>query len=108
MTLRRVLQKNPRILYSQVLELVLMFLMFLVATITFAREHGLAGIVTGTITAGASYTNGTYQNLKLLNTSQTGTWQGATARVVVSGGGVVTSVDIVSSGSGYSAGPIIL
>ena len=76
------------------------------ATITFAREHGLAGIVTfSTLTAGASYTNGTYQNLKLLNTSQTGTWRGATARVVVSGGAVV-SADIVSSGSGYSAGPL--
>jgi hypothetical protein len=75
------------------------------ATITFAREHGLAGIVTGTITGGASYTNGTYQNLKLLNTSQTGTWQGATARVVVSGGGI-SSVDVVSSGSGYSAGQL--
>jgi hypothetical protein len=74
-------------------------------TITFAREHGLAGIVTGTRTAGASYTSGTYQNLKLLNTSQTGTWRGATAKVVVSGGGVV-SVDVVSSGSGYSAGDL--
>jgi hypothetical protein len=75
------------------------------ATITFAREHGLAGIVTyntGGLTAGASYTSGTYQNVKLLNGSQTGTWQGATARVVVFGG--VISADIVSSGSGYSAG----
>jgi hypothetical protein len=75
------------------------------STITFAREHGLAGIVTGSITAGASYTSGTYQNLKLLNTSQTGTWRGATANVVVSGG-AVASVDIVSSGSGYSAGEL--
>jgi hypothetical protein len=75
------------------------------ATITFDREHGLAGIVTGTITpnGGTLYTDGTYQNLKLLNTSQTGTWQGATANVIVSGGGV-SSVDVVSSGSGYSAG----
>ena len=76
------------------------------ATITFARRHGLAGIVTfSTLTAGASYTSGTYQNLKLLNTSQTGTWGGATARVVVSGGAVI-SADVVSSGSGYSAGPL--
>ena len=76
------------------------------ATITFARRHGLAGIVTfSTLTAGASYTSGTYQNLKLLNTSQTGTWRGATARVVVSGGAVI-SADVVSSGSGYSAGPL--
>jgi hypothetical protein len=74
------------------------------ATITFVREHGLAGIVTySTLVAGASYTSGTYQNLKLLNGSQTGTWQGATAKVIVSGGQVI-SADIVSSGSGYSAG----
>ena len=80
------------------------------ATITFAREHGLAGIVTySTLTAGANYTPtsgiATYQNVKLLNGSQTGTWQGATAKVVVSGGAIV-SADIVSSGSGYSAGAL--
>jgi hypothetical protein len=76
------------------------------ATITFAREHGLSGIVTySTLTAGATYTNGTYQNVKILNGSQTGTWQGATAKVVVSGGAIV-SADIVSSGSGYSAGAL--
>jgi hypothetical protein len=78
------------------------------ATITFAREHGLSGIVTySTLTAGANYTPtsgiATYQNVKLLNGSQTGTWQGATARVIVSGGAVI-SADVVSSGSGYSAG----
>ena len=79
------------------------------ATITFDREHGIAGIVTystGGLIAGANYTptSGitTYQNVKLLNGSQTGTWQGATARVVVSNGAVI-SADIVSSGSGYSA-----
>ena len=77
------------------------------ATITFAREHGLSGIVTySTLTAGATYTPtsgiATYQNVKLLNGSQTGTWQGATARVIVSNGAVI-SADVVSSGSGYSA-----
>ena len=75
------------------------------STITFSRGHGLAGIVTGTRIGGTLYTDGTYQNLKLLNTSQTGTWQGATANVVVSGG-AVSSVDVVSSGSGYSAGDL--
>ena len=80
------------------------------ATITFAREHGLAGIVTySTLTAGATYTPtsgiATYQNVKLLNGSQTGTWQGATANVIVSSGQVI-SADIVSSGSGYSAGAL--
>jgi hypothetical protein len=79
-------------------------------TITFAREHGLAGIVTySTLVAGASYTPGTYQNLKLLNDSDnpsTGTWKGATANVIVDGSGAVSSADIVSSGSGYSAGAL--
>jgi hypothetical protein len=75
------------------------------ATITFAREHGLAGIVTcSTLDGGATYTPGTYQNVKLLNGSQTGTWRGATANVVVHISGAVASADIVSSGSGYSAG----
>jgi hypothetical protein len=72
--------------------------------ITFARNHGLSGIVTGTITAGSGYTNGTYYNVKLLGNSANptvGTWKGATAKVIVSGG-AVTSVNIISSGSGYS------
>jgi microcystin-dependent protein len=73
-----------------------------IATITFSRFHGLSGIATGTITAGASYTDGTYYNVKLLNGSQTGTWNGATAKVVVTGGAVV-SADIIAPGSGYSA-----
>ena len=74
------------------------------ATITFAKRHGLSGIVAyNTLTGAAGYTDGTYQNVKLLNDSQTGNWRGATAKVVVSGG-AITAADIVSSGSGYSAG----
>jgi hypothetical protein len=78
--------------------------------INFTRNHGLAGIVTytGNLNNGTNssgYNNGTYQNLKLLNGSPTGSWQGATARVVVSGGNVA-SAEIVSSGSGYSAGSL--
>jgi len=78
------------------------------ATIAFTRNHGLAGIVTySSLPGGDLYTpaagTATYQNVKLLNGSQTGTWQGATARVVVSAGAVI-SADIISSGSGYSAG----
>ena len=80
------------------------------ATITFARNHGLSGIVTySSLTAGSGYTpvSGitTYYNVKLLNTSQVGTWQGATATVKVNNG-QVTFVDITSSGSGYSAGDL--
>ena len=80
-------------------------------TITFAREHGLSGIVTystGGLTAGASYTPGTYYNVKLLNTSSdptSGTWKGATAKVTVSGAASsVTSAEIISRGSGYGTG----
>jgi hypothetical protein len=72
------------------------------STITFPRFHGLCGIVTGSITAGGSYTDGTYYNVKLLNNSQTGSWNGATARVTINSG-QVSSVDIISPGSGYSA-----
>jgi hypothetical protein len=79
-------------------------------TITFARNHGLSGIVTYSgITTGSGYTNGTYYNVKVLNGSQSGgSWQGAMAKVVVSGLGSVTSVDITSSGSGYSSGDLFL
>jgi microcystin-dependent protein len=86
------------------------------ATITFSREHGLSGIATYSnstagsfpIQKGNSYTTGTYYNVKLLNGSSdpnVGTWNGATAKVIVSGG-AVDVVDITSSGSGYSAGDL--
>jgi len=80
-------------------------------TITFARNHGLAGIVTySNLIKGTGYTptSGitTYHNVKLLNGSQlSGSWRGATATVIVNSG-IVTYVDITSSGSGYSAGSL--
>ena len=75
-------------------------------TITFARRHGLSGIVAyNTLTGGSGKTNGTYQNVKLFNENTLTNWDGATAKVVVSGAGnSVTSADIISSGSGYSNG----
>jgi hypothetical protein len=77
------------------------------ATITFAREHGLSGIVTyNTLTAGASYSSGTYYNVKLLNTSSdptVGTWKGSTAKVTVTGGQVL-GAEIIARGSGYATG----
>ena len=71
-------------------------------TITFDRNHNFAGITTytGSITNGTNYIDGTYQNVKLLNNSQSGTWRGATANVFVSGQGVST-VEIVNTGSNY-------
>ncbi|MHA2403395.1 MAG: tail fiber domain-containing protein, partial [Candidatus Kariarchaeaceae archaeon] len=72
-----------------------------VSTITFNRNHNLSGIVTYSALAGGSgYTNGTYYNVKLLNNG-TSVWDGATAKVVVSGG-AVTSAEIIAGGSGYT------
>ena len=74
------------------------------ANITFQRDHGLAGIVTyTTLDGGSNYTTGTYNNVKLLSGGHTGTWRGATVNVVVSGGGDISSVDIVSGGSNNDA-----
>ena len=75
------------------------------STITFSENHRLGGVVGGTITAGSGYSNGTYYNVKLFNNSILTTWNGATAKIVVSGG-QVTSVSITSGGSGYSAGTL--
>ena len=73
------------------------------ATITFSREHNLSGIVTYSALAGGSgFTNGTYHNVKLFNNGTT-TWDGATARVVVSGGSI-SNVEIITGGSGYTNG----
>ncbi len=73
-----------------------------ITTLTFDREHGLSGIVTySDFTGGTGYTNGTYQNIKLFN-SGTSTWDGATAKVTVSGGSI-TNFDIIDGGSGYGA-----
>ena len=74
-----------------------------VATLTFGREHGFAGIVTySSLSGGSGYTNGTYYNVKLFNFG-TNTWDGATAKVVVSGiNSSVSGVDIICGGSGYT------
>lgn len=60
-------------------------------------------IATGTITAaGASYTNGTYQDVPLTG----GTGTGATAEIVVTGG-TVTTVALADPGQGYIAGDVL-
>jgi microcystin-dependent protein len=73
------------------------------ATITLDREHGLGGVVTGTLTGGSGHTPGTYYNVKLYNNSGLTSWDGATAKVIVGAGGNVTSADIISGGSGYNS-----
>jgi hypothetical protein len=74
-----------------------------IATITFGRNHGLAGIVTySTLTGGSGHTSGTFYNVKLYNEVGLSNWDGATAKVVVSASGVVVGVDIQAGGSGYT------
>ena len=74
-----------------------------ISTITFSREHNLSGIVTySALDGGSGYTNGTYYNVKLFNNG-TSTWDGATAKVVVSGGSI-SAVDIIAGGSAYTSG----
>ena len=81
-----------------------------VGVVTFTRNHGLAGIVTySSLTKGTNYTptSGitTYYNVKLLSAQSGGSWKGATATVQVNSG-IVTYVDITSSGSGYGTGDL--
>jgi len=74
------------------------------ATLTLDREHGFAGVNTySSFSGGSGYIQGTHYNVKLFNNGTTA-WDGATAKVVVSTGGTVTDVDILSSGSGYTDG----
>ena len=73
---------------------------------TFSRRHGIGGISGGTLDGGSGYpTNDTFYNVKLYNEPGLSTWNGATAKVEVSGGGV-SSVEIMTPGSGYSAGDL--
>jgi hypothetical protein len=76
-----------------------------IATITFGRNHGLAGIATyNALTGGSGHTSGTFYNVKLYNEVGLSNWDGATAKVVVSASGVVVGVDIQAGGSGYTDG----
>ena len=78
-----------------------------ITTITFSTEHNLSGIVTySSLSGGSGHTNGTYFNVKLFNDNSApsvAVWDGATAKVVVSGG-AVASADIIAGGSGYTSG----
>ena len=73
-----------------------------VTTLTFDREHGLNGITTFTnLVGGTGHNIGTYFNVKLFNETGLNTWNGATAKVIVSGGSV-TSAEIMSRGFAYT------
>ena len=75
--------------------------------ITFTREHGIQGATGGSIASsgGSGYTNGTYNNVRLFNDSGLSSWSGVTANVIVSSGSIA-SAEIVSQGSGISAGDL--
>jgi hypothetical protein len=75
-----------------------------ISTITLGLEHGLNGIVGYGATSFGTGTNGTYYNVRLLNSDDT--WNGASATVVVSGGNV-SSVSISDGGSGYANGNVL-
>ena len=76
------------------------------ATITINKDHNLSGVVNySTLTGGSGKTAGTYYNVKLYNENTLSTWNGATAKVTVSGvGNSVTAASIIAPGSGYSSG----
>ena len=87
------------------------------ATITFDRDHGLGSIVIGEKNQSTSgFTEGTYYNVKLSTEPNPisnpvtfdDNWRGATAKVVVSAGGNISSVDIMNGGSGHSGGTYYL
>jgi len=59
----------------------------------------------GSVTGGSGYTQGTYRNIPLVVSSGTAGY-GATADIVVSTGGVVTSATIVNAGSGYATNTV--
>ena len=77
------------------------------AVIVLDEEHGLQSLkYQATLTGGTGHTNGTYHNVRLLNNDTTpasAPWDGATAKVTVSGNSV-TSVEITEGGSAYTNG----
>ena len=81
-------------------------------TITFDRNHNFNSIVTGSLNASTSgFTPGTYYNVKISTVANPisspiafdSAWQGATAKVVVTPGGNISSVEIINGSSNYSA-----
>lgn len=80
-------------------------------TLTFSRNHDFNGISSGSIyTPNSNYTTGTFYDVKLLGNNANpslGTWKGATAKVIVSTGGTITSADIISPGCGYTNGEVL-
>ena len=78
------------------------------ATFTLSGEHGLNALTKFTTLDGGAgtHTEGTYYNVKLLDTPNPSNadWDGATAKVVVNSSGNVSSATITEGGSGYVDG----
>ena len=73
-------------------------------TITTSIDHGLNRITRLSITdPGSGYTDGTYYNIKLINSSSPITGDYATVKVDVSGGEIV-SIKVMDGGSAYGVG----
>lgn len=78
-----------------------------ICTVTLVKEHTLSGIVTySSLSGGSGKKDGTYYNVKLFNDVGLTSWDGATAKVVVSGGAVVTA-EIMNGGAAYTNGEIL-
>jgi len=77
------------------------------AVINLDKEHSFQSLkFHNTLNGGSGHTDGTYYNVRLLNTNATpatAPWDGATAKVVVSSN-AVTSVEITDGGSAYTNG----
>ena len=93
-----------------------------ISTLTFTREHGIAGITTATVTGGSGYKNPTsvepyfdkFHNVKLFIDAGLTSWSGVTATVSIGGNntgagqtiGKIAGVEIVSQGSGIVPGDL--
>jgi hypothetical protein len=77
------------------------------ATLVFENDHKMNGLKEYTsLNGGTGHTDGTYYNVRLFNNNAapaSAVWDGATAKVIVSGG-AVTSAEITEQGSGYTDG----
>ena len=80
------------------------------AVINLDKEHSFQSLkFHNTLNGGSGHTDGTYYNVRLLNsnaTPATAPWDGATAKVVVSSN-AVTSVEITDGGCAYTNGCLL-
>ena len=74
-------------------------------TITLEKNHNLCGIAHGVLGSGNdSFTQGTYENVKIYENSANNLWNGTLAKVVVNSTGQISTFEITNPGSGFVAG----